>query len=105
VLRGTLSQSLATLGRCEIGRSLLERGTLSFTGCRVRALGHRLISPTPQRPPQPKVPLLFRPRHGNDHSPDLRHRRRDQLGVETRLEIPLLLTPSSCSATERTTAR
>jgi D-arabinose 1-dehydrogenase-like Zn-dependent alcohol dehydrogenase len=43
-------------GRCEIGYSLLERVTFGLTGCRVRALGHRLMSPTPQRPPQPEAP-------------------------------------------------
>src|SRR3712207_4061379 len=70
------------------------------------APGHRLVSPAPQRPSQPEDSLLFGSSHRQDHSPDLRYGRWDQLGVEILwVEIPPLATLSSCSAAKRTTTR
>ncbi len=71
----------------------------------VRALGHGLVGSAKERPSKPELPLRFGAAHRPDYSPDLRHRRRDQLGIRTRAEIPFLAAPSSCSATERTTTR
>src|SRR5215207_7961137 len=70
------------------------------------APGHRLVSPTPQRPSQPESSLLFGRSHRQDHSPNLRYGRWDQLGIEILwVEIPPLAAPSSRSDAERITAK
>jgi hypothetical protein len=46
------------------------------------------VSQAPQLPPEPGLLLLFRLRHSQNHPPHLRHRRWDQLGIETGSRSP-----------------
>lgn len=72
----------------------------------VAALGHSLVRPAPQRPPQPELPLRLRSRHRQDKSTHLWHRERDQIRAGLPF-LPLLssLFSSLVVALERKTAR
>jgi len=80
-------------------------GVLVLMARFVAAFGHGLVDPAEERPSQPELLLLFGAHHRRDYTPYLRHGGRDQLGMETRAEIPFLAEASSSSATERNTAR
>ena len=69
--------------------------------CLAAASRHRLVSPSPQRPPQQEASSSLRLGH-REHEPSrLGHRR----GYQGEIEIPLLPCLSSCSTEEPTTAR
>jgi hypothetical protein len=80
----------------------LPGGAFRGQACLAAAGRHRLVSPPPSRPPQQEASSALRRGHGEDELPRLRHRRRDQVGIETPF---LWLRSSSTAALWRVTAR